>query len=89
MTNTEFQYMKEAISADLADMLSKDFGMTIPEALDALYNSEVYTKLWIVPNRESGLYFQSSLYVYTFLKDEIKTGSMSPERNLTQDNADY
>ena len=39
MTNTEFQYMKEAISADLADMLSKDFGMTIPEALDALYNS--------------------------------------------------
>lgn len=86
MTNTEFQYMKEAISADLADMLSKDFGMTIPEALDALYNSEVYTKL---SNRESGLYFQSSLYVYTFLKDEIKTGSMSPERNLTQDNADY
>ena len=86
MTNTEFQYMKEAISADLADMLSKDFGMTIPEALDALYNSEVYTKLCY---RESGLYFQSSLYVYTFLKDEIKTGSMSPERNLTQDNADY
>lgn len=73
MTEIEFGYMKEAMSADLAEMLAKDFGMTLTEALDALYGSETYTKL-IDP--KTGLYFQSSLYVYSYLKEELTKGKM-------------
>ena len=66
---TKFQSsMKEALATDLAELLAKDFDMSITEALDALYNSETYTKLC---NPNTGLYFQSTLYVYSFLKNEL------------------
>ena len=68
--NADFNYMKEALAADLAEFLAKDFNMTITEALDAMYGSETYSKL-CDPN--TGLYFQSSQYVYSFLKNELLT----------------
>ena len=68
MTDTDFNYMKEALATDLAELLAKDFDMSITEALDALYSSETYTKLC---NPNTGLYFQSTLYVYSFLKNEL------------------
>lgn len=70
MINADFNYMKEALAVDLAELLAKEFHMTIIEALDALYGSETYTKL-CDPN--TGLYFQSSQYVYSFLKNELLT----------------
>ena len=66
--------MKEAVSADLTELLSKDFRMTITEALDTLYGSETYTKLC---NPDTGLYFQSTQYIYTILKEELKTGKIA------------
>ena len=74
MTIKEFQYMKEAVSADLTELLSQDFRMTITEALDTLYGSETYTKLC---NPDTGLYFQSTQYIYTILKEELKTGKIA------------
>lgn len=63
--------MTEAMAADLAVLLSEDFGMNISEALDSLFNSETYAKLL---HPETGLYFQSPLYVYSFLDNEIRHG---------------
>ncbi|MBR3854847.1 MAG: hypothetical protein IKM65_01670 [Bacteroidaceae bacterium] len=71
--NADFNYMKEALAADLAELLAKDFNMSITEALDAMYGSETYSKL-CDPN--TGLYFQSSQYVYSFLKNELLTAKM-------------
>lgn len=55
-------------------MLSKDFGMSISESLDTLDNSETYSKLI---NPATGLYFQSALCVYSFLKNEIAAGKFA------------
>ena len=74
MTDGDFKYMKEAIAADLAVLLSEDFNMSISEALDALYNSTTYAKL---SDRRTGLYFQSTQYVYSFLKEELSTGKIA------------
>lgn len=71
--NADFNYMKEALAADLAELLTKDFNMTITEALDAMYGSETYSKL-CDPN--TGLYFQSSQYVYSYLKNELLTAKL-------------
>lgn len=71
MTEADFKYMKEAMAADLAELLTKDFSMSINDALNALYNSETYAKL---NDPRTGLYFQSSLYVYSILKNELTTG---------------
>lgn len=74
MTTSDFNYMKEAITADLAELLAQDFEMSIAEALDALYGSETYTKLC---DPATGLYFQSTHYIYSFLKNELATGQFS------------
>lgn len=74
MTDRDFKYMVEGIAADLAELLTKDFGMNIPEALDALYNSETYAKL---SDHRTGLYFQSTPYVYSFLKNELANGAFA------------
>ncbi len=73
MNSADFNYMKETLAADLAEFLAKDFDMTITEALDAMYGSETYSKL-CDPN--TGLYFQSSQYVYSFLKNELLTAKL-------------
>lgn len=73
MSNKDFEYMKEAMAADLAEKLSTDLGLSIAESLDVLYNSDTYQKLC---NPKTGLYFQSSLYVYSYLKDELSTGKI-------------
>ncbi len=74
MTDSDFNYMKEAIATDLAELLIKDFGMNIAESLDTLYNSETYAKL---SDPNTGLYFQSTQYVYSFLKTELNTGTIA------------
>ncbi len=71
MSESDFKYMKEAMAADLAELLAKDFGMGVSESLDTLYGSETYAKLC---DPATGLYFQSTQYVYSFLKTELNTG---------------
>lgn len=74
MTTSDFNYMKEAINADLTELLAQDFEMGIADALDALYGSETYTKLC---DPATGLYFQSTQYIYSFLKNELTTGQLN------------
>ena len=71
---TDFEYQIECTTRDLADKLVGEFSMTVPQALRVVYNSETYEKLI---NPKTGLYFQSPLYVYDFLKNEVLTGKMS------------
>ena len=56
------------------DKLVGDFSMTVPQVLRVVYNSEIYEKLI---NPKTGLYFQSPLYVYDFLKNEVLAGRIS------------
>ncbi len=74
MTTVDFNYMKEAVTADLAELLAQDFEISIAEALDALYGSETYTKLC---DPATGLYFQSTQYIYSFLNNELTTGQLN------------
>ncbi|MBD5195842.1 MAG: hypothetical protein HDS89_00100 [Bacteroidales bacterium] len=73
MNDSDFKYMKEAIAADVAELLTKDLDININKALNILYNSQTYSKL---NDPDTGLYFQSSGYVYSFLKNELKTGNL-------------
>ncbi len=72
MNNIE--YMNECMTRDLAVMLVEDYQISIPEALDILYNSETYEKL---QDTRTGLYFQSPVYVYDFLQNELKNGKIA------------
>lgn len=66
--------MINCISKDIVGFLMEDYGKSLEYSLNILYNSETFQKL---NNPDTGLYFQSSRYVYQFLKNEIETGIMS------------
>jgi hypothetical protein len=71
--NVVVLFMKECMARDLVVMLVDEQKMSLHGALDALYQSETYAKL---KDTRSGLYFQSPVYVYGFLRKEILTGKM-------------
>jgi hypothetical protein len=61
----------EAVAQDLAALQMADEGVSLSEALDRLYESVTFDKL---SDPETGLYLNSSAYVYELLRDELRVG---------------
>lgn len=53
---------------EIVYLLQEDYGMKILDAFNTVYNSNIYKKLI---DTETGLYIQSPLYIYEYLKEEI------------------
>lgn len=70
---TDIKYMIEHVAADLVVMLCDRFNLKFEDAIDVLYSSETYDKL---SKPETGLYFQSPKYVFSFLEHEYFTGTI-------------
>jgi len=68
VTQAEFQNMKEEIVKDMIARLMEERGLSMQEAFDKVYTSRLFEKL---DDPKTGLYFQSSGYVYSFLEDEL------------------
>jgi len=60
--------MQEDMYADLIQLLMEGYGYTLEKAMETLYNSETFACL---QNAETGLYYQSAGYVYSFLTNEL------------------
>ena len=56
---------------DIVDMISIDQNIEYDEAMNKFYNSKVFEKL---QDKETGLYMESSEYVYDLFKDEMNFG---------------
>ena len=61
----------EYIVQDIVDMLALDQNIEYDEAMNKFYNSEVFEKL---QDKETGLYLESSEYIYDLFKDEMNFG---------------
>ena len=61
----------EYIVQDIVDMFSSDQDIEYDEAMNKFYYSKVFEKL---QDKETGLYMESSEYVYDLFKDEINFG---------------
>ena len=68
VSQAEFQNMKEEIVKDLIARLMDERGLSMQEAFDLVYNSRLFEKL---SDPKTGLYFQSSGYVYSYLQEEL------------------
>lgn len=71
--NKQMQYLIEGITKDIIAYLMEDNGYDLSTAIKELYNSETFAKL---SDETTGLYIESSAYVYNMLKDEIKNGRL-------------
>lgn len=69
----EISYMNECTTRDIITMLVEKKNISIAEAIDIFYNSRTFTNL---NNMETGLYFQSPIYVYDLLEKEISSHSI-------------
>ena len=61
----------EYIVQDIVDMLATDQNIEYDEAMNKFYNSKVFEKL---QDKETGLYLESSGYIYDLFKDEMNFG---------------
>lgn len=68
VSQREFEYMKEHITKCLISLLMEREKVSLHKAFDIVYNSVTFSKL---SDPETGLYFQSPGYVYSYLKSEI------------------
>ena len=66
-------FMIEELVKDLVLKLMEGQKMSMNEALDAVYNSDTYAK---VLDLETGLFSQSTAYVYSILQREMKEGKI-------------
>ena len=67
----EQKFLIELTIDDVARYLIEDTGVSVIEALDTVYHSQLYDKLM---DTETGLYYQSPAYCYEYLKHELKYG---------------
>lgn len=73
MSTPEVTFMIEELVKELVLRLMDERGLTMRQALDTVYNSETYTK---VLDLRTGLFSQSTTYVYSILETEILTGKI-------------
>ena len=69
----EKKQLIEYVIQDIVEMLSKDQHIEFDDAMNLFYESEVFDKLQDV---ETGLYRESSAYIYDLYKDELNFGRM-------------
>lgn len=62
------QYLIECLSSDLIQMLMEEEKIPMEDAMHIIYNSDTYRKL---EDEKTGLYYQSSVYVMDYLKEEL------------------
>lgn len=72
VSEQEFKFMVEGITSDLIQMLMDRERYSLPEAIETVYNSDIYSAL---QRPSSGLYAQSPGYVYQYLVKELKCSS--------------
>ncbi len=70
----DIQFQIECLAIELIDMLIEEYGWDMKKALDELYGSETFSKL---NDPECGLYYESAVYVFSFLINEIEPDSGS------------
>lgn len=71
---TKEEFMIEDITRELAEWLMSERHLSAKEALQTIYTSDTYRTLI---NHDSGLYSQSTAYIYEYLENELNTGKMS------------
>lgn len=64
VSQQEFKYMKEHITARMIQILTEERGYFLEEAFERVYTSPIYDKL---SDARTGLFFQSPRYVLSYI----------------------
>ena len=70
----ETKFLLDTLTKNLVLKVMEEFGYSITDAMDVVYNSQLYDK---VLDLETGLYYQSAGYNYDLLRNELLTGKVA------------
>ena len=70
----ETKFLLDTLTKNLVLKVMEEFGYSITDAMDVVYNSQLYEK---VLDLETGLYYQSAGYNYDLLRNELLTGKVA------------
>ena len=76
MNDKKIEYLIEGISKDTIAYLLAANGMKMSDASSVFHKSGTFPKL---SDPNTGLYIESSAYVYEILKSELKMGKITQE----------
>lgn len=76
LTAEQIEIMQEDLCQELITLLMKNKRLTVDKALETLYNSKTFS---LLENHNTGLYYQSSGYVYSYLNEELTPKNVSPK----------
>lgn len=79
LSKNQLQFVINCDVEEIVKYLQEDYGYSIIDAFDKVYNSEIYQKLL---NTRTGLYLQSPGYIYSYLRDEIGMPREHPAAGL-------
>ena len=65
VSQQEFKYLKEHLTASIIQILTEERGYSLEEAFERVYTSPMYDKLSDV---RTGLFFQSPRYVLSYIQ---------------------
>ena len=68
LNKAQIKMMQEDMYAELIQILMEEYGYTQDKAMETLYNSDTFARL---QDADTGLYYQSPGYVYSFLNSEL------------------
>ena len=71
--NKRVQYLVEGITKDIIAYIMEDDGLDLASALTQFHNSDTFAKL---SDETTGLYIESSAFVYEIFKDEVRFGKI-------------
>ena len=66
ISESEFNYVKEHVTAEIIQMLVNEHGYTPEDAVDKVYASKIYEKL---SDSRTGLFCQSPRYIMSYLSN--------------------
>ena len=72
MTN-EVRFLIDSLVEQLVVMVVEEYKVSVPQALELLYNSQLYEK---ITDLDTGLLCQSAGYNYKMLRHEMKYGKI-------------
>ena len=76
---SDINYLNECTARDVITMLVEKRKLTIADAMNLFYNSATFNNL---NNPETGLYFQSPVYIYDILEKELNQQQKTEENNI-------
>ena len=71
----EARFLIDSLVEQLTLMAVEEYKLSVPQALQLVYNSQLYEK--ITDDLETGLYYQSAKYNYELLRHEMKYGKIA------------